>query len=103
MKRAIGETDRRRKLQTEFNEEHGITPQTIKKEVREVLRPVDMVAETRSDYKVDKEDMEGMTEGEILKEIADLEEEMQEAAKNLQFELAAQIRDEIEELREKVE
>ncbi len=62
-----------------------------------------MVAETRSDYKVDKEDMEGMTEGEILKEIADLEEEMQEAAKNLQFELAAQIRDEIEELREKVE
>lgn len=102
MKKAIGETNRRRKLQTKFNEENSIIPQTIKKEVREVLRPVDMVAETRADYKVDKEDAEDMTEGEILKEIAELEEEMQEAAQNLQFELAAQIRDEIEELRDKI-
>lgn len=99
MKEAIGETNRRRKVQMEFNQEHGIIPQTIKKEVREVLRPVDMIAETREDYKVDEEELKEMSEAEILREIADLEEEMEEAAKNLEFELAAQIRDEIEELR----
>jgi excinuclease ABC subunit B len=99
MKEAIDETNRRRKLQMEFNQEHGIIPQTIKKEVREVLRPVDMIAETREEYKVDEEELEEMSEAEILREIAELEEEMEEAAANLEFELAAQIRDEIEELR----
>jgi len=102
MKEAIGETNRRRKVQMEFNKEHGIIPQTIKKEVREVLRPVDMIAETREEYKVDEEELKEMSEAEILREIADLEEEMEEAAANLEFELAAQIRDEIEELRDKL-
>ncbi|PRX22478.1 excinuclease ABC subunit B [Orenia metallireducens] len=102
MKEAIGETNRRRKLQMEFNQEHGIIPQTIRKKVREVLRPVDMIAETREEYKVDEEELEEMSEAEILREIADLEEEMEEAAANLEFELAAQIRDEIEELRDKL-
>ncbi|OCL25459.1 excinuclease ABC subunit B [Orenia metallireducens] len=102
MKEAIDETNRRRKLQMEFNQEHGIIPQTIKKEVREVLRPVDMIAETREEYKVDEEELEEMSEAEILREIAELEEEMEEAAANLEFELAAQIRDEIEELRTKL-
>ena len=102
MKEAIGETNRRRKLQMEFNQEHGIIPQTIRKKVREVLRPVDMIAETREEYKVDEEELKEMSEAEILREIADLEEEMEEAAANLEFELAAQIRDEIEELRDKL-
>jgi excinuclease ABC subunit B len=102
MKEAIGETNRRRKLQMEFNVEHGIIPQTIRKKVREVLRPVDMIAETREEYKVDEEELKEMSEAEILREIADLEEEMEEAAANLEFELAAQIRDEIEELRDKL-
>ncbi|TDX52479.1 excinuclease ABC subunit B [Orenia marismortui] len=102
MKEAIGETNRRRQLQMDFNEEHNIIPQTIKKKVREVLRPVDMVVESREDYKLDEEELEEMSEAEILREIAELEEEMEEAAANLEFELAAQIRDEIEELREKL-
>ncbi|WP_018247981.1 excinuclease ABC subunit UvrB [Orenia marismortui] len=102
MKEAIGETNRRRQLQMDFNEEHNIIPQTIKKKVREVLRPVDMVVESREDYKLDEEELEEMSEAEILREIAELEEEMEEAAKDLEFELAAQIRDEIEELRTKL-
>ncbi len=102
MKAAIGETERRRELQVEFNQEHGITPQTIKKKVRDVLRPVDLIAESRAEYKIDEKELDKMTEGQILQEIAELEEEMQEAADNLQFELAAQIRDEIEELRDKL-
>ncbi|MCK8817220.1 excinuclease ABC subunit UvrB [Natroniella sulfidigena] len=102
MKQALDETKRRRKLQLEFNQEQGITPQTIKKDVRDVLRPVDMVAETKAEYQVDGEDREDLSEAEIRKEIAELELEMKAAAEELQFELAAQIRDEIDELREKL-
>ncbi|MCK8828415.1 excinuclease ABC subunit UvrB [Natroniella acetigena] len=102
MKQALDETERRRELQLEFNRQQGIIPQTIKKDVRDVLRPVDMVAETKAKYQVDGEDREGLSEAEIRKEIAELELEMKQAADELQFELAAQIRDEIDELRVKL-
>ncbi|SDC83456.1 MULTISPECIES: excinuclease ABC subunit UvrB [unclassified Candidatus Frackibacter] len=100
MKEAIDETDRRREIQQEFNEENNITPQTIVKSVREVLRPVDMVAESNEiEYNPDGDnDKEDLTKAEIEVLIRELEEEMEEAADNLEFELAAQIRDEIEEL-----
>ncbi|ADL11836.1 excinuclease ABC subunit UvrB [Acetohalobium arabaticum] len=102
MQEAIEETNRRRRIQQEFNEENEITPQTIIKPVREVLRPVDMVAEESNvEYTTeesDERDPEDMTAEEIEKLIIELEAEMEEASDNLEFELAAQIRDEIEEL-----
>ena len=102
MKDAIEETNRRREVQVEFNEEHDITPATIDKEVRDVLRPVDMVAESKGDYTVDEEEQEQLSVAELKDKIKELEIEMKEAADELQFEKAAEIRDQIEELREKI-
>jgi excinuclease ABC subunit B len=110
MSRAIEETNRRREIQKEFNEKHGITPETIIKPVREVLRPVEMVVRetSKEKYNSKKKAYTGdgainpgeLTPREIRVLILDLEEEMKEAADNLEFELAAQIRDEIRELEE---
>lgn len=103
MRNAIEETERRREIQTEFNQKHGIEPKTINKPVREVVRPVDMVvAETNEiEYNVDS-DNENLSPVEIQNKIIDLEKEMRQAADNLEFEVAAQIRDEIEVLKEKI-
>lgn len=97
MDRAIKETERRRSIQVAYNEKHGITPQTIRKKVRDVIEAT-KVAESKSDYladaaksKMSKRDREAM--------IGRLESEMKEAAKNLQFERAAELRDAIMELR----
>ena len=99
MQEAIDETKRRREKQIAFNQKNNIEPTTIKKEVRDVLRPVDMVAEATGSYKADKnEEFEAL---DVEQKIIELEKEMQEASDNLEFELAAQIRDEIEELKEK--
>ncbi len=108
MSGAIEETNRRREIQREFNKIHGIIPETIIKPVREVLRPVEMVVrETKKDSYHSKKktysddgsiNLEELTPREIRALIYELEEEMQEAADNLEFELAAQIRDEIREL-----
>lgn len=110
MSRAIEETNRRREIQKEFNEKHGITPETIIKPVREVLRPVEMVVRETSKEKYNSKKKAYTEDGainpgeltprEIRVLILDLEEEMKEAADNLEFELAAQIRDEIRELEE---
>ncbi|MBM7557307.1 excinuclease ABC subunit UvrB [Halanaerobacter jeridensis] len=102
MKEAIDETNRRRELQVEFNQEHDITPETISKEVRDVLRPVDMVAESSGDYSVDEEEQEEMSQQELEDKIKELEIEMKEAADELNFEKAAEIRDQINELEEKI-
>ncbi len=100
MRTAIDETERRRQKQIMFNEEHGIVPETIKKPVRKVLRPEEMIVkESRDDnYKVEKSDYKELSPRELQQKILELEEEMEEAADNLEFELAAQIRDEIKEL-----
>ena len=102
MREAIDETKRRRELQVDFNQEHDITPETISKEVRDVLRPVDMVAESSGDYSVDEAEQEEMSQQELEDKIKELEIEMKEAADSLQFEKAADIRDEISNLEEKV-
>ncbi|UCC31550.1 MAG: UvrB/UvrC motif-containing protein, partial [Phycisphaerales bacterium] len=97
MQRAIDETNRRRKLQLEYNEKHGITPETIKKEIRSSLEQVvkahKVAAEAirASEEQLDKTEL-----------IAMLEKEMLEAAEALDFERAAQLRDRIRELAEKV-
>ncbi|NFN79957.1 excinuclease ABC subunit UvrB [Clostridium botulinum] len=98
MKKAISETERRRKIQTEYNEEHGIIPQTINKEVRDLIEAT-KVAEESTEYGI--ETTKSLTKKEVKKLIKEYTEEMMLAAKNLQFERAAQLRDEIEELKGK--
>ncbi|MFN2363278.1 MAG: excinuclease ABC subunit UvrB [Halarsenatibacteraceae bacterium] len=113
MENAIAETDRRRGIQKAYNEEHNITPETIKKPVRRVVKPVEMVVKEDEDltYNLDDEngdqteevDVTAMTERELTDRMIDLEEEMEDAADNLEFEVAAQIRDEIAEIEAELE
>ena len=88
---AITETNRRRQLQKAFNEAHGITPKTIRKEVHEVIEATQAVTVPRSKGKREETP-------DSVKTIAELTMEMKKAAELLQFELAAQIRDEIRRL-----
>ena len=95
MRQALDETERRRTLQEAYNEENGITPQSIRKTVRDITERVKAVAETRAEY---------VTHGEIPKEdllrlIKELEAQMKTAARNLEFEKAALLRDQIVDLR----
>lgn len=99
MQRAISETERRRKIQQAYNEEHGIVPQTIKKGVHEIIEAT-VKDDTRADTKPEAVDWAEDTEL-AQKTIAELTIEMKKAAELLQFELAAQIRDEINRLKEK--
>ena len=96
MDRAIKETERRRKIQMEYNEEHGIVPKTIKKDVRDVIGSI-MTEEEPEVYEVDNT---GLSEKEKAKLIKDYTSEMMDAAKNLQFERAAELRDMINKLKE---
>ena len=97
MYRAIMETERRRKLQTDFNAEHGITPKTIVKDVRDVIE-ISTKAET--DAKTSKAQQKRMTPEEREELIKKLTEEMKNAAKILEFEHAAYLRDRINELKQ---
>ncbi|MFD1423270.1 excinuclease ABC subunit UvrB [Laceyella tengchongensis] len=97
MRRAIEETERRREIQMKYNEEHGITPQTIRKKVHDVIEAT-KVAEDQAEYQVDKE-MKKLSKGERLKLIEQMEKEMKQAAKELNFERAAELRDLILELK----
>lgn len=94
MKYAMDETARRRKIQMEYNEKHGIVPKTIIKPVREVVRSKETKAMTEKYMKRRK-----LGKKDMAKLITDLEKEMKEAAKNLEFERAAELRDMIAELR----
>ncbi len=96
MQRAIDETNRRRTIQGAFNTEHGIQPQSIQKEVHDITESIKGVAENRARYNVARREL---SRPDMFKVVKDLEVQMKEAAKNLQFEKAAQFRDEIFELR----
>ncbi|NLO89195.1 MAG: excinuclease ABC subunit UvrB [Clostridia bacterium] len=100
MRRAIDETNRRRKKQMEYNKKHNITPATIQKAVRDVIEAT-YAAEDGPTYVV-KEKVERMSKKEVKKLIKRLEDEMKEAARKLEFEKAAEIRDMIIELRKEV-
>ena len=91
MDRAITETNRRRKIQEEYNKEHNITPETIKKDVYEVIEATVKEKDKKQDKTIDNET--------INRTIKELTLEMQKAAELLQFELAAKLRDEINRLR----
>ncbi|MHB8085264.1 MAG: excinuclease ABC subunit UvrB [Dehalococcoidia bacterium] len=94
MKNAIEEVYRRRKIQEAYNKEHGITPQGIKKAVKDITERVKVVAEERAKYETGH-----VPPDEIARLIKDLESQMKKAAKNLQFEKAALLRDRIVDLR----
>jgi len=94
MQKAIEETGRRRQVQEAYNKEHGITPQGIRKAIKDITERVQAVAETRAPYAVTPISKEEMTQ--LIKQ---LESQMKAAAKNLEFEKAAMIRDRIIELR----
>ena len=98
MHRAIKETNRRRALQKEFNEQHGITPASITKAVRNVIE-AKKVADTKSHYRVRTDVPKNAPLDEIMLVLADLEREMKHAAKDLDFEHAAEVRDEIARLK----
>lgn len=90
MEKAITETNRRRKLQQEYNEKHGITPQTIKKSVRDTIKAT-IVEDIQSEY--------GIKEEEDIKDVIEkLTSEMLTHAQNLEFEKAADLRDKIKDL-----
>jgi excinuclease ABC subunit B len=97
MDRAIKETERRRTIQLAYNEKHGVTPQTIKKKVHAVIEAT-KVAEQKADY-LTGAGVDKMTKKDRLALVQRLEAEMKDAAKNLQFERAAELRDALLELR----
>jgi excinuclease ABC subunit B len=98
MAKAIGETDRRRTIQLAYNEKHGITPQTINKKVRDLIEST-KVAEAKSTYLTGAEDLSKLSKKDRASIIERLEFEMKEAAKSLQFERAAELRDALLELK----
>ena len=96
MKKAIGETERRRKVQMQYNEEHGITPQTIRKAVRDLISISKEITREQAAF---EKDPESMNLGELRKLIADVEKKMRKAAADLNFEAAAELRDRMLELK----
>jgi excinuclease ABC subunit B len=104
MRNAISETDRRRQIQVDYNEEHGITPETIVKGISDIsdfLAIESKVPSSRRSRR--RKDEQQMTPEELSRTIVELEEEMLLAADELRFEYAAKLRDEIKELRRELE
>ena len=98
MRYAIDETNRRRAIQTKYNQEHGIVPASIVKEIRDLTDRVRMVAEEKPEYRVGE-----IPRGEAIRLIKELEKQMKAAAAELEFEKAAILRDQIIELRRNLE
>jgi len=97
MARAIGETQRRREKQMAYNQEHGIEPTSIRKEVHDILSLVGATADNTERFKYEK-----LPRDVALKTVAELERKMREFAANLEFEKAAALRDELIELRKQI-
>lgn len=99
MRAAIDETNRRREIQMKYNEEHGITPRTIKKAVRDLISISKVIAKEEIQF---EKDPESMNRKELTKLIADVQKKMQRAAADLNFEAAAELRDKMIELKQKL-
>jgi excinuclease ABC subunit B len=97
MEKAISETERRRRIQKEYNEKNGITPKTIEKSIRAVIEAT-KVAEESDEYYMGRSPLE-LTKKELTDYIKRMEKEMKDAAANLQFERAAELRDRIFEFK----
>ena len=99
MQRAIDETNRRRTIQEAYNQEHDITPQTVTKAIREVIE-AKKIAEQKSYYAVSRNRKpETLPLDQLMIALADIEKEMKQAAKSLEFERAAELRDELSRLK----
>jgi excinuclease ABC subunit B len=104
MRVAIAETDRRREIQLAYNEEHGITPETVQKGISEISEFLSMESKTQpTGRRRVRADQEVASPEDLEKLIVELEEEMLAAADGLRFEEAARIRDELKELRRDLE
>ena len=99
MQIALTETSRRREIRMKYNEEHGITPQTIKKAVRDLIAISKVIAKEEMRF---EKDPESMSRKELEKLIADVQKKMQKAAADLNFEAAAELRDKMIELKAKL-
>jgi excinuclease ABC subunit B len=102
MQRAIGETNRRRALQLEYNDAHGIDPQTIRKKVSDILELIqsgDAPGGDRRARELRRREPLDLDVGDLRRLIQSLEDEMHEAASDLRFEYAARLRDEVDDLR----
>ncbi|MCM1186433.1 MAG: excinuclease ABC subunit UvrB [Lachnoclostridium sp.] len=99
MRVAIEETKRRREIQMKYNEEHGITPQTIKKAVRDLISISKVIAKEEMQF---EKDPESMSRKELEKVIGEVQKKMQRAAADLNFEAAAELRDKMRELKQKL-
>jgi excinuclease ABC subunit B len=104
MKRAIGETERRRNKQIAYNERHNITPVGVSKRIKDLIDGVYDAGEAAAERKAaqDEARYEAMSERQVAREIRALEKQMQEHARNLEFEKAAAARDQLGELRKRV-
>ena len=104
MKHAIDETERRRSKQVAYNLAHGITPQGVQKRIKDIIEHAYEIDDARSAQRTIKEQEKylAMSEKQIAKEISRLEKEMLSAAKNLEFEKAVELRDQLKKLRESV-
>ena len=100
MRAALDETARRREIQQKYNEEHGITPQTIKKAVRDLISISKVIAEEEVRF---EKDPESMSRKELEKLIGEVQKKMQKAAADLNFEAAAELRDKMIELKKNLE
>ena len=100
MRAALEETNRRREIQMKYNEEHGITPQTIKKAVRDLISISKVIAKEELRF---EKDPESMNRKELEKLIADIQKKMQRAAADLNFEAAAELRDKMIELKKRLQ
>ena len=101
MRKAINETERRRKRQIEFNKKHGIVPKTIEKKISNIIETTLKVSEESAKFDVQDDILAAINDtDDIIIKIDKLTKEMKEAAKLLKFEKAAKIRDEIQKLRE---
>jgi excinuclease ABC subunit B len=104
MQRAMDEMVRRREKQIAYNKEHGITPASVVKKIKDIIESAEDTEEFKRQQSVRKENRkyEDMTEPQMIKEINKLDKAMHKAAKNLEFEEAAKIRDQIKYLKEQV-
>lgn len=100
MRAAIDETNRRRQIQMRYNDEHGITPQTIKKAVRDLISISKEIAKEEVRF---EKDPESMDRKELEKLVADVQKKMQKAAADLNFEAAAELRDKMIELKKRLQ
>ena len=103
MRTALSETDRRRAIQVVYNEEHGITPETIRKGVSDITNFLAMESKVPKGRGARRRAEEGMTAEEIARTMVELEEEMLAAAEDLRFEYAAKLRDELKALRRELD